>query len=57
MDYELVGFNPAISDLCYMINALRFHDKTIDPEEILKHYYEKLTSFGEKVTKESYTYD
>ena len=57
MDYELLGIGLPISDVCYLICMMKVNDTTIDEEAILKHYYETLTSFGDKVTTENYTFE
>lgn len=55
-DYELIAFGPPVTDICYLYQLLSINID-IDVEEMLQHYHNKLMSFGDKVTAETYTYE
>lgn len=48
-DFELTGFSPAVTDICYFLNLGCCHID-LDHDEILEHYYKALNSFGDKVS-------
>lgn len=51
-----MGFGPPVGDICYLYAMLQMNN-TFDEEEMLRVYHKKLTSFGDKVTAESYPYE
>ena len=55
-DYELVGFGHPVTDLCYFWMFLSMNID-LDYEVMLQHYHKKLTSFGDSVTSETYSYE
>lgn len=55
-DYEFISFGPPVMDICYLWALLQLN-YDFDEGSMLQHYHKKLTSFGDKVTAETYSYE